>query len=146
MRKSMLAVALWVSTALLVTACSSGGSDSSTPPPAGNTIPVANSGPDQTVDAGATVTLDGSGSSDADGTLAAYTWTQTAGSPTVTLSNRTVAQPTFQAPTVTGATTLTFSLIVRDDRGANSTTSTVDITVNPPAAGTVSGRVRFTRI
>src|SRR5688572_26927482 len=96
MRKSTLAVALWVSTALLVTACSSGGSDSSTPPPPGNTIPVANSGPDQTVDAGVTVTLDGSGSSDADGTLAAYTWTQTAGSPTVTLSNRTVAQPTFQ--------------------------------------------------
>jgi hypothetical protein len=35
---------------------------------------------------------------------------------------------------------------VRDDRGANSVTSTVDINVNSPAAGTVSGRVRFTRI
>jgi len=146
MRKRTLAVALWVSTALLVTACSSGGGGSSTPPPPANTIPVASSGSDQTVDAGVLVTLDGSGSSDADGTIAGYTWTQTTGTPTVTLSSRTVAQPTFQAPTVTGATTLTFSLIVRDDRGANSITSTVDITVNPPAAGTVSGRVRFTRI
>jgi hypothetical protein len=63
-----------------------------------NTIPVANSGPDQTVDAGVTVTLDGSGSSDADGTIAGYTWTQTAGTPTVTLSSRTVAQPTFRLP------------------------------------------------
>lgn len=34
---------------------------------ASNTAPVANAGPDQTVDAGVTVTLDGSSSSDADG-------------------------------------------------------------------------------
>jgi hypothetical protein len=78
------------------------------------------------------VTLDGSGSSDADGTIAGYTWTQTAGTPTVTLSSRTVAQPTFEAPAVTTATTLTFSLVVRDDRGANSTASSVGISVNPP--------------
>jgi len=92
------------------------------------------------------VTLDGRGSRDADGTIAGYTWTQTGGTPTVTLSSRTVVQPTFEAPAVTTATTLTFSLVVRDDRGANSTASTVGISVNPPAAGTVSGRVRFTRI
>ena len=92
------------------------------------------------------VTLNGTGSSDADGTIAGYTWTQTGGTPTVTLSSRTVAQPTFEAPAVTTATTLTFSLVVRDDRGANSTASSVGISVNSPAAGTVSGRVRFTRI
>jgi len=107
---------------------------------------VANAGPDQSVDAGVMVTLDGRGSSDADGTIAGYTWTQTTGTPTVTLSSRTVAQPTFEAPAVTTATTLTFSLAVRDDRGASSSASSVGISVNPPAAGTVSGRVRFTRI
>jgi len=146
MRKSAFVLAQWAIIALLVTACSSGGGGSSTPPPAQNATPIANAGPDQTVDAGVMVTLDGTGSSDADGTIAGYTWTQTAGTPTVTLSSRTVVQPTFEAPAVTAATTLTFSLVVRDNRGANSTTSSVGISVNPPAAGTVSGRVRFTRI
>ena len=46
-----------------------------------------------------------------------------------------MAQPTFTAPSVAAATTLTFSLVVRDNRGANSTASTVSITVNPPTAG-----------
>jgi len=145
MRKSILAFALWTGTALLVTACSGGGSSSSQPPPH-NATPIANAGPDQTVDAGVMVTLNGSDSSDADGTIAGYSWTQTGGTPTVTLSSRTAVQPTFEAPAVTTATTLTFSLVVRDDRGANSTAANVGISVNPPAAGTLSGRVRFTRI
>src|SRR5262249_35562490 len=56
----------------------------------------------------------------------------------------TAAEPTFTAP-LAGAT-LTFSLVVRDDRGMGSTASSVTVTVNPPPAGTVSGQVRFTRI
>lgn len=97
-----------------------------------NTAPTANAGADQTgqnsVAAGSTVTLDGSGSTDSDGTIASYTWTQTAGD-TVTLSDATAASPTFTAPSTSNAQTLTFSLIVTDNDGATSTADTVDIGV-----------------
>jgi hypothetical protein len=48
---------------------------------------------------------------------------------------------------VTANTTLTFSLVVTDNRGLASTASTVNITVTAPVAGnvTVSGRVRYAR-
>ena len=137
----MFAPALCAISALWLAACSSGGGGSSNPP--ANNPPTANAGSNQTVDSGSTVTLNGSGT-DSDGSVASYAWTQTGGTPTVTLSSSTVAQPTFAAPTVAAATTLTFSLVVRDNRGANSTASSVSISVSPPAAGVISGRVRFT--
>jgi hypothetical protein len=115
--------------------------------PAGgaNAAPVANAGSAQTINSGFTVTLNGTGSTDADGTIASYAWTQTSGA-AVTLSSTTAAQPTFTAPTVTTTTTLTFSLVVTDDDGAASAASTVNVTVNPPAAGNVTGRITFVRI
>ena len=140
----MFAPALWATLALLLTACGGGGGGGSSNPPTNN-APIANAGPNQNVIAGSTVTLSGSGT-DADGSIAGYTWTQTGGTPSVTLSSSTVAQPTFAAPSVVAASTLTFSLVVSDNRGASSTASNVSITVNPPTAGVVSGRVRFTRI
>ncbi|WP_225408769.1 myxosortase-dependent M36 family metallopeptidase [Stigmatella hybrida] len=91
-----------------------------------NRTPVANAGPDQTVDEGATVTLAGSGT-DADGDTVTYAWTQTAG-PTAALSSATVANPTFTAPDVTANTTITFSLRVSDGT-ATSAADTVNITV-----------------
>jgi hypothetical protein len=90
---------------------------------------VANAGPDQTVDAGATVTLDGSSSSDADGHSLTYAWTQTSGT-SVTLSSSTASQPTFTAPTAASNTTLIFSLVVTDTESADSSADTVTITVN----------------
>ena len=117
--------------ALLLTACGGGGgSSSSSSGGAQNSPPVANAGAAQTVTSAATVTLNGSASSDSDGTIASYAWTQTLGT-AVTLSSTTAAQPTFVAPTVTTATTLTFSLVVTDNRGAASAASVVNITVNP---------------
>ena len=96
---------------------------------ASNTAPVANAGPDQTVAAGATVTLDGTGSSDADSNSLTYAWTQTSGT-TVNLSSSTASQPTFTAPTAVSTATLIFSLVVTDSIGDASSADTVTITVN----------------
>ena len=95
-----------------------------------NSSPVANAGPDQTVSAGATVTLDGTSSSDADGHSLSYAWTQTSGT-SVTLSSSTASQPAFTAPTAASTTTLIFSLVVTDTESADSSADTVTITVNP---------------
>ena len=98
-----------------------------------NQAPIANAGSNQTnIAAGATVTLDGSASSDPDGTIASYAWSQTSGT-TVVLSNTTIAGPTFTAPSTLNAQNLQFRLIVTDNNGATHS-DTVDIGVNarPP--------------
>jgi hypothetical protein len=89
-----------------------------------NIPPKAKAGPDQTVNEGTTVTLDGSASTDRDGSIEYYQWTQTAG-PLVALNeiDEGVApqKATFTAPNVgtNGATTtLTFRLTVFDSDGA----------------------------
>lgn len=109
-----------------------------------NQAPVANAGPAQSVQQGAVVTLDGSASTDSDGTVAGYAWTQDSG-PAVTLTGADQAMPTFTAPTVAASTPLVFSLIVTDNDGAVSTPSTVTITVNvgAPATVEISGIVSY---
>ena len=151
MRHSLSGLTLAGIAALLLSACGGGGggssssSSSSSGGPA-NVAPMANAGPAQTVASGVTVTLNGTASSDSDGTIATYLWTQTAGA-AAALSSNSAAQPTFTAPTVATATALTFSLVVTDNRSAASVASTVNITVNPPVAGNVNltGRVRYAR-
>jgi subtilisin-like proprotein convertase family protein/agmatine/peptidylarginine deiminase len=101
----------------------------------GNHAPVASAGADQTVLSGAVVTLDGSGSSDADGDALTYAWTQTAGT-AVSLSSATAARPTFTAPTVNAATSLTFNLVVSDGDAASSADS-VTVVINPPSSWNV---------
>jgi peptidoglycan/xylan/chitin deacetylase (PgdA/CDA1 family) len=93
--------------------------------------PTAEAGPDQVVNAAATVALNGSGSRDTDGTIVSYLWEQTAG-PGVTLSG-SGAQRSFTAPSTTA--TLTFRLTVTDDDGATGA-DTLTVTVQP--AGGVS--------
>ena len=99
--------------------------------------PTADAGPDQTVDEGVTVTLDGSNSSDPDDGIASYLWEQTDGNP-VTLSDITAAQPTFTSPNVgPDGESLTFQLTVTDYSGLQDTdTCIVNVTWenNPPTA------------
>jgi hypothetical protein len=90
-----------------------------------NHAPVADAGPDQTVNEGAVVVLDGSNSSDADNDITSYQWEQTIGT-LVTLSNTAAVQPTFIAPNVgTGGESLTFRLTVIDSAGLQDTNTVV---------------------
>jgi hypothetical protein len=61
-----------------------------------NTAPVANPGGNQTVNVGATVTLDGTGSSDADHDPLTYKWSMLS---VPTLSTALISQPNIASPT-----------------------------------------------
>ncbi|HVE81553.1 MAG TPA: M36 family metallopeptidase [Myxococcales bacterium] len=93
--------------------------------------PVASAGPDVTVNPGAAVFLDASGSTDVDGDALAFAWTQTAG-PAVTLNGSAGAVAGFVAPSVTSDTVLTFQVAVSD--GTYTSTDSVDVTVRAPPA------------
>ena len=92
--------------------------------------PTASAGPDQTVDANKTVTLDGSGSSD-DGTISTYLWERSSGSfsgSLSTLSSTSVASPTFTSPNLDADGFVVFRLTVTDSDGLTDT-DTVRINV-----------------
>jgi len=89
------------------------------------THPVADAGPDQSVEKGDTVTLDASNSVDPDGMIDSYFWEQMPGGGQVVLSDPEVVNPTFTAPDVgLGIETLTFQVTVTDDDGLESTDTT----------------------
>jgi hypothetical protein len=106
-----------------------------------NDPPTANAGVDQTVLEKSKVTLDGSNSSDPDDGIKSYLWRQEAGQ-SVTFSDPTSAQPTFEAPNFdeSGDQPLIFELIVTDNGGLRSSDST-NVSVpnyekdNPGASG-----------
>ena len=106
--------------------------------PVPNQPPVANAGALQTVAIGATVTLDGSGSTDSDGTIATYAWVHTSTdgvAPTTTITVANGETSTFTAPDTAVDSDLVFTLTVTDDDGAtniNTDTNTVTITVTAP--------------
>ncbi|MBE9580321.1 MAG: tandem-95 repeat protein [Proteobacteria bacterium] len=89
-----------------------------------NRPPTADAGDEQSVDEGDTVTLDGSGSFDPDGTIS-YSWSQQAG-PTTTLSDASAVRPSFTAPDVEeDGATLSFQLTVTDNGGLESTATCI---------------------
>lgn len=90
-----------------------------------NTAPTANAGQDQSLQGLEEVILNGSLSSDPEGDLLSYTWSQTQGS-TVSLLNSDSVTPTFIAPN--NNEILIFSLIVNDG-SLNSISDTVAISV-----------------
>ena len=96
---------------------------------AANVAPVANAGTAQTVARGATVTLDGSGSTDADNNVLIYRWTLTfrpTGSNAV-LSLSSLQKPTFVAD-VAGVYVAT---LVVNDGSLDSNVTTVAVTATP---------------
>jgi predicted esterase len=97
----------------------------------GNQLPIANAGPNQTISADST-DLNGTASSDADGTITAYSWTQVSGPSTANINTPASSQPGIGG-LVPGV--YVFSLVVTDNNSAASTNSaTVQITVTAPPA------------
>lgn len=90
--------------------------------PATNLAPVANAGPDQlNKDPGTVFTLNGAGSSDPDGTISGYAWSQIAG-PAVTLTGAGTSTPSFTGPAATTAS-YKFRLTVTDNGSPAKTAS-----------------------
>jgi len=85
-----------------------------------NQPPAADAGPDQTVDPGTVVRLDGTISRDTDNNIEAYAWKQTKGM-IVSLATPTSAKTIFVAPDCgPNGDTLTFVLTVADEAGLKS--------------------------
>ncbi|WP_054411855.1 PKD domain-containing protein [Hymenobacter sp. DG25A] len=102
-----------------LTGLSSGGST--------NQLPVANAGADKSITLPtSSVSLDGS-ATDADGSIASYSWSQVSGPNTATFSSKTVATPTVSG-LVAGS--YVFSLTATDDKGGMSPADQVTVTVN----------------
>ena len=96
----------------------------STPAPV-NQAPAANAGPNQIVEEGKIVTLNGSNSTDPDDGIASYHWAQTEGS-NVNLINSSNKVATFTAPDIgTVNASLKFELTVVDHSGLESTDSCI---------------------
>jgi predicted esterase len=98
-----------------------------------NILPVANAGTDQAISLPtSSVTLNGSGSTDSDGTITSYSWTQVSGP-----SAAAITAASSATTTATGliAGTYVFQLTVTDNSGG---TSSAKVTVAVSAASIVS--------
>jgi hypothetical protein len=93
----------------------------------GNSPPVADAGPNQSLPGAQTVQLDGSASFDPDGDPLTFQWTRESG-PVVNLGNPTAAVTTFLAA---AGQVYTFRLTVKDSLGAQSIARVTITTANP---------------
>jgi len=119
--QSLIAISL-----IGIAACGGGGGSSE--PPA-NQAPTANAPQNFNAVEMTAVSLQGSGT-DSDGSISSYAWSQTAGTPSVTLENASMATANFTAPDVDSDTELTFTLTVTDNDG-DTGSDTVVVTITP---------------
>jgi len=105
-----------------------------------NEPPVARAGADRSETAGGTATLDGSGSTDGDGTIVSYAWSQVSGT-AVILQNPSTNTASFEVPSNSSVQTLVFRLTVTDDR---SETHSDDVTITVPAVTATPPSVTLT--
>ena len=123
--------------ALSISACSSDDDDDDD----ANKAPTSNAGADRSVVEGTTgVTLDGSGSSDSDGTIEKYAWTLTTSNDDVTLTGADTATASFTAPDVDADTVLVFRLTVTDNDGATATDEVTITVINNIAPTANAGK------
>jgi hypothetical protein len=101
---------------------------------AANEPPLADAGLDQTVDRGATVLLDGTGSRDPDGRIARYNWTVRDRATGATVTTVEGPRPSFVPPDVGE---YAVELVVTDDDGATSS-DTLYVTVEPGVGPSVA--------
>ena len=101
-----------------------------------NILPIANAGSNQTVVEFEDVMLDGSSSTDVDGTIVSYNWTQVSGPTTVILKNNDTVKATFEAPHVDGQGIFEFMLAVVDNSNGTDIDK-VKVTVNEKDDGPV---------
>lgn len=81
---------------------------------------IADAGNDRTVSEGTSVVLNGSNSKSNQSVILSYVWKQTP-NPNITIGDANTMVWSFIAPDVSTDTTLTFELVVTDDRGITST-------------------------
>ena len=96
-------------------------------------LAVADAGPDQTVQSGSTVTLDGLNSTSSTGQIVSYKWTQLSG-PAVSLSNASAPQTVFSTSNIAASASLEFELTVTNSAGATSSAVCL-VNVSPNGQG-----------
>jgi hypothetical protein len=113
--------------------CTTGETLSSCENISSNQPPTANAGPDQTVLVGTTVQLNGTGSSDPEGSALAFSWVITAKpfASTATLSGADTATPSFD---IDKPGTYTIQLTVSDGQLSSTDTVTISTSNSMPVA------------
>lgn len=118
--------------------CGGGGGGGGAAPAVPNLAPTASAGADQTSAENTLITLSAAGSTDTDGTITAYAWTQTAGAPMVTIAGANQAAASFTVTGITADIMLTFQLQVTDNGGSTATDTVVVTVTNQPNQGPVA--------